>query len=188
MIFISAGHYPQRPGACYHEFCEHSEAVRWAFETHAILKKSVGDRVVIVPTGTLRAKTAFINVYPFEGASICAEIHFNSAMKDGRHIGEGCETLFMPESQKGAYMANAVQEALVEKGGYRDRGIKEGWYRMNRLNGANYFLSKTLYPAVIIEPEFIQHVERIQSTRGAGCEAIAESLLNVYQEFNGGKR
>ena len=30
MIFISAGHYPSKPGACFDSFCEHDETVIWA--------------------------------------------------------------------------------------------------------------------------------------------------------------
>lgn len=182
MIFLSAGHFPERPGACYEEFCEHGEAVRWINEVAGIIDAGVQ----IVPTGTLRTKCDFINSYETDGRSICAEIHFNSATKDGRHIGEGAETLYMPESQRGGYLAQAVQESMVENGGYRDRGIKEGWYRMNRLNGPDYFLSKTLYPAVIIEPEFIHHVSRIKTTMFSACAGIAEALSSVHEEFNSG--
>jgi len=182
MIFLSAGHYPERPGACFGEFCEHGEAVRWVNEIAGIIDTGC----MIVPTGTLKKKVGYINGYDIGGdAAICIEIHFNSAMKDGHHVGNGTECLHMPESQKGAYIAHEIQNAIVSDSEFRDRGIKEGWYRMNRLNGPDYFLSKTKYPAVIIEPEFIQHMDRIQSKRESVCDRIAEKLININVEFNG---
>ena len=182
MIFLSAGHYPERPGACFDDFCEHGEAVRWVNE----IAGTIDMGCVIVPAGTLKEKVTYINEYDTGGgSSVCVEIHFNSAMKDGHHVGNGSECLYMPESQRGAYLAHETQKAIVSDTGIRDRGIKEGWYRMNRRNGPDYFLSKTRYPAVIIEPEFIQHVERIQSKRESACDRIAEVLIKINKEFNG---
>ena len=181
MIFLSAGHYPERPGACFNDFCEHGEAVRWVNEIVSVI--DVG--VVIVPTGSLKKKTEYINNYDTGGeSSICVEIHFNSALKDGHHIGTGAECLHMPESQKGAYVAHEIQGAIVADKEICDRGIKEGWYRMNRRNGPDYFLSKTRYPAVIIEPEFIQHMRVIQLKREDTCSRIAEKLIELNNEFN----
>lgn len=181
MIFISAGHYPEKPGACFGDFCEHAEAVKWVNEIVGILDTNC----MIVPIGTLKQKVEYINNYYAEGVvSICIEIHFNSAKSDGKHIGKGSECLYMPESQRGAYLAKGIQDALVEGEAFRDRGIKEGWYRMNRKNGPDYFLSKTKYYAAIIEPEFIQHVKRIEDNREATCGRIAAVLLKIQQEFN----
>lgn len=178
MIFISAGHYPSRPGACYEDFCEHGEAVRWVNDIAGLLDMSC----VIVPVGTLKEKVGYINSYDTGGgSSICVEIHFNSAKKDGKHIGKGAECLYMPESQRGGYIASELQAALVTDELFRDRGIKEGWYKMNRRNGPDYFLSKTKYPAVIIEPEFIQHVDRIVGNRELACERLAKSLINAHK-------
>lgn len=181
MIFLSAGHYPSRPGACFEDFCEHAEAVKWVNEVAGVIDTDV----VIVPTGSLKSKALFINGYDIEGSkSICIEIHFNSAMRDGEHVGEGTECLYMPESQRGAYLAHQIQNAIVESTGWRDRGIKEGWYRMNKLNGPDYFLSKTAYPAVIVEPEFIQFPDRISAEREKACGKIAEKLIEVHNDFN----
>jgi N-acetylmuramoyl-L-alanine amidase len=181
MIFISAGHYPSRPGACYDDFCEHGEAVRWVNEIAGIIDTGI----VIVPTGTLKQKTDFINSYDTDDeSSICVEIHFNAAMAGNVHVGNGSECLYMPDSVDGKRLAEAIQSAIVSDTDFRDRGVKEGWYRMNRLNGPDYFLSKTKYPAVIIEPEFIQHRVRIQQAREATCQRIAQSIMVVHNEFN----
>ena len=180
MIFLSAGHYPERAGACFDSFCEHFEAVRWVNEIAGI----IDTECVIVPSGVLKKKARYINSYDTGGIkSLCIDIHFNSAMKSGKHVGSGSECLYMPDSQRGAYLANELQKAIVADGVIRDRGIKEGWYRMNRLNGPDYFLSKTKWPAVIIEPEFIQHVDRITDNRNIVCSRLAESLLLIHKEW-----
>lgn len=46
MIFISAGHYPSNPGACFGSFCEHDEAVIWA---QAIAQALEGDAAFFPP-------------------------------------------------------------------------------------------------------------------------------------------
>jgi len=180
MIFLSAGHYPARPGACFEDFCEHGEAVKWVNEIAGLIDTNC----MIVPTGNLKKKVGYINECEDTGAaSICVEIHFNSAMKNSKHIGEGSECLYMPDSQRGAYLADEIRNAIVSDSRIKDRGIKEGWYRMNRLNGPDFFLSKTKYPAVIIEPEFIQHSARIVNSRSVICERIAEALIKTHNDF-----
>lgn len=170
-IAISAGHHPSRPGACYKGFCEHPEAVLWATLVVDLLGYQ---HAVQVPPGTLREKVGFINGLGCEAA---VEIHFNSAVdRDGNRVGEGSETLYYPGSARGRELAERLQSAIAPHFP-PDRGVKEGWYRMDPSKGPDYFLARTRCPAVILEPEFIHHVERIRSRRDAACAAIAAALL-----------
>lgn len=200
MIFISAGHFPQQPGAVYEGFVEHDEAMIWARSIVELL----GASAMLVPTGTLKQKVAFINPRCTPG-SICAEIHFNDAVKwrdkngDGKvtpdeleHVGEGAETLYCPGSEKGRALAAAVQDAidhlfpykwtdhnrngLQERDELTGRGVKEGWYRMDRTKGPDFILKQTACPCVIVEPEFVQRRDRIVRHREAACAALATAL------------
>ena len=119
----------------------------------------------------------------------CAlEIHFNSAAVPGV---KGSETLYAPGSQRGSKIARIVQCHLAKQ--YPpNRGIKEGWYRMDRPGVIDYagdtegdeiidyFLRKTKCPALIVEPEFIQNHRKITSTRLDGITQLAEGLIDAY--------
>lgn len=180
MILISAGHHPLARGACYDGFCEYDEALKWRDEIISIL----GDQAVAVPTGTLPQKVKWINALD---ANIAIEIHFNSAIINGTHVGRGCETLYYPGSKKGKDLARTIQHAIAPIH-FPDRGIKEGWYRMDKpgivdydgdVEGdekPDYFLRKTNCTAIIIEPEFIHYKIEIPHKRKGTCESIAEAL------------
>lgn len=172
MIFISAGHHATKPGASFNGFSEFDEAELWA----DLLVEKLGDNSLRVPSGVLRDKVEFINNRdPVE--SIAVEIHFNAAVDgDGNNIGRGCETLYYPESKRGQLLAAFCNDALSSIFN-PDRGIKEGWYRMNPKNGADFFLAKTKCPAVILEPEFIHRKEIIQVNRESACELLSNALL-----------
>lgn len=199
-IFVSAGHYPQKPGAVFEGFVEHDEAVNWAQRVAELL----GDDAVLVPIGVLKDKVAFINARCAPG-DICVEIHFNDAVKwrdknaDGvatpdemEHVGEGAETLYCPGNEAGQKLAAAVQDSvehlfpfkwtdrnrngLQEKDELTGRGIKEGWYRMDPANGPDFILAKTNCTTVIVEPEFVQRKDRILQNREAACAALATAL------------
>lgn len=205
-IFVSAGHYPAAPGAVYEGFVEHDEAVLWATRIVALL----GADAVLVPTGFLKAKVDFINKRCTPGA-ICVEIHFNDAVRwrdknaDGKvtpdeleHVGEGAETLYCPGSEQGKRLAIAVQDAiehlfpykwvdhnrngLQERDELTGRGVKEGWYRMDRTKGPDFILVKTACPTVIIEPEFVQRKDRIIQHRDAACAALATALREFIKK------
>lgn len=166
MIAISAGHHCLHKGASYGTFNEHDEAIEWAKE----LMEYLGDKAVLVPFGFLRRKVEYINSNDIVFA---VEIHFNS---DRRHLGRGSETLYYPGSVAGRKLAQAVQDVLgriFEP----DRGIKEGYYQMNKVKGPDFFLAKTRCPAIIIEPEFIHHEETIKTNRQIACHALASALL-----------
>lgn len=177
-VAISAGHYPEKPGACYEDFCEYGEAIRWAHHINDYLIMK-GASSLLVPTGHLKRKVEFINE---SRATLAVEIHFNSAMKDGKHVGRGSETLYYPGSEKGVIFANNIQEAI---GGLYppSRGVKEGYYRMNKNNGPDFFLARTRCPSVIIEPEFIHRKDLIQANRLEACHAIGDAIMKTRDEF-----
>jgi N-acetylmuramoyl-L-alanine amidase len=169
MIFISAGHYPAHPGATHERFIEHDEAVVWR---NLLIDKLIPLEVMSVPSEVLRSKVDFINAR-LQNGDLALEIHFNSALdKEGNHVGRGCETLYYPGSKKGKEFAEACQIALAEVFP-PDRGVKEGWYRMDPTRGADFFLEKTKCPAVIIEPEFVHHSNIIQDNREEACENLS---------------
>ena len=179
MILISAGHYPEAKGASFGNFNEHDEAVIWA----KLIAAMLGKDALVIPTGTPRQKIDFINEYHKRiPVTAAIEIHFNSAMdSQGNHVGSGCETLFCPGSMRGHVLAEAVHAQLI-KVFKPDRGIKEGWYKMDPMNGPDAFLSKTAMPAIIMEPEFIHRVDNIKNHREEGCFAIAHGLESFLLE------
>lgn len=189
MIFISAGHHPAKPGACYDGFCEYDVATRWADKVVQLLGSYLAIRV---PDGTLRDKVKFIND---RSPRLAVEIHFNSAHawvdkdKDGvvsddelRHVGRGCETLYYPGSLPGLAAAKVVQAHLAAVFS-PDRGVKEGWYRMNPKFGPDFYLAQTTCPALIVEPEFIHRRQIILDNEDAGCEALAAGLDSAFREI-----
>lgn len=172
VILVSAGHRPEARGACYQDFCEWEEAMQWA----SLIVNRIGRDGLLVPTGHLRDKVSFINSH---GATLALEVHFNSAVdRGGNHVGEGCETLYMPLSVDGRRCAEIVQRALAEVF-QPDRGVKPGWYQGDPTNGPIFFLKGTTCPALIIEPEFIHRRQVIQDSREAACQRIATALTEA---------
>lgn len=174
MIFISAGHYPSAPGASWERFIEHDEACIWI----DLLYQLMPDTCIKVPTGVLRSKTDFINRRCMDN-DVAIEVHFNAARDSNNNpIGKGCETLYYPGSESGELLAKLCQEALAEN--YEpDRGIKEGWYRMDPNRGADFFLKKTKCTAVILEPEFVHRSDIIIAKRDAAIESLVCALSTI---------
>ena len=172
MIAISAGHHNFSKGASYGSFNEHDEAVLWA----DYLVECLEGEAILVPHGFLKKKVAFINGNP--EIKLAIEIHFNSALKDGEHIGKGSETLHYPGSTKGVMTAHIIQATLGQIF-TPDRGVKEGYYQMKKHRGPDFFLAKTRCTALILEPEFIQREAIIKRDRKIACEAIAGALLDA---------
>lgn len=177
MILISAGHYSLSPGAQYMSFSEFPQTMIWAHEIVKRLKK-MSLPVGLVPTGTLTKKVQFINDFAKRGESVWAvfEIHFNAGG------GQGSESLYFPGSKLGKQYAEAIQRELGPVFG-KDRGVKEGWYQQDPSRGTLYLLRETHCPAVIIEPEFVEHYEKIHAKREAACDAIAEAIYDTFHSF-----
>lgn len=169
-IIIFAGHHPKKPGACWEGFCEHDEALRWLPLLRGFFAE---EDLIIGPAATLRDKTDFVNE---RSPLLAIDLHFNSApMKDGKPVGKGSETLYYPGSAKGKAAAEAVQ-AKLSKVFPPDRGVKEGYYRLDPKRGADWFLARTRCTALILEPEFVQRKAIIIERRAEGVEALAEGL------------
>jgi hypothetical protein len=61
-----------------------------------------------------------------------------------------------------------------------NRGAKEGYYKLDPNNGIDYFLKETTCHAVIMEPEFIQNLDLINSSRVLCCKMIAKKLEEMF--------
>jgi len=188
MILISGGHHTHARGATHEGNSEFPETRIWA-ELIVHRLKALDLDAAVVCQGKLRKKVKEINNLHSEiNCKLAIEVHFNS-LASGR--ARGCETLYYPGSIKGKLYAERIQETMV-RFFPPDRGIKEGWYKMDRpgvvdyhgdVDGdekIDYFLRKTPCPALIIEPEFIQYYEDIAANRKVCCRAIAETICKIF--------
>jgi N-acetylmuramoyl-L-alanine amidase len=187
MICISGGHNATKTGANSQGFSEYPETFLWA-ECICWELEALGVTAHLVSTGGLRHKVDEINEL---GASMAVEIHFNA---DPMHMGKGCETLYHPNSRKGLCLANEIQRQMSPFFA-PNRGVKEGWYKMDRPGAVDYrgdvdgdelvdyFLRSTRCPAVIVEPEFIHNRSVIEANREIGSQVIAEAIKAVHDEW-----
>lgn len=173
MILLSAGHHPLAKGASYNDHNEHDEAVLWVSEIANLVRGRLP--VAIVPTGTLTGKIQWINEQ--KDVHLICEIHFNS---DESKRQAGSETLYCPGSLIGHAVADVVQRAL---GGIfpPSRGAKEGYYQMDKRNGPDALLARTIRPAIIVEPEFIYNFAVIEDRRHPACAALADALVEAVE-------
>lgn len=182
MIILSAGHYHEAPGACRDGFCEHEEATAWVVDLYSRIMPFTA--CGITPAAPLPQKIDFIR---HKQPTFAVEIHFNACGGCGAR---GSETLYYPGSTAGYELAQELND-VMRAYSYKDRGVKEGWYRMDRpgikdypgdVDGdeqPDYFLRKTPCPAAIIEPEFIDFKEEIQAMREPMCDALASKMIEL---------
>ena len=183
-IITTAGHYSAKPGATHEGFSEWPETAKWA----GLIAQNLidlGVKATMVAGGNLSGKATTVNnlCSSYDGDSLFVSVHFNSY--SGEKLVNGSETLYCPGSKKGEKLAKYVQETLADVMGNNDRGIKEGWYQMNKAKGVDYILKHTACPAIIIEPEFIQQRETIEGKREEACMAIAAALSTFTFESKG---
>lgn len=190
LVGLSVAHFPKKAGADFCGFNEHNESKVWMLLVQLALKE-LGIDSVIAPVGGLRSKVAWLNGH---NPAVAVELHFNGSVNP---TVAGCETLFYPGSKKGRVFANTVHRVYKDAMGNRDRGVKEGWFRMDRptivdyagdVDGdeiPDYFLAKTNCPALILEPDFIAQVNNITSRRFEASEAIAKGI-KIYLESRDG--
>lgn len=196
-VGMSIAHNTRSLGACFHDFCEHKESDIW---TGLLIRELtiLNVKTYLSESENLsierRNQSGGSKVYDINKAQcdIALEIHFNAC---GGCPTNGCETLYYPGSTKGRLIANAVQKRLCLELGNNDRGVKEGWYKMDRPGVIdfygdkegdempNYFLQHTNCPAIIIEPEFIHNIETIMNSRLSGVMAIAEAIKSLENEL-----
>lgn len=143
--------------------------------------------VEFVPTGSLKSKVEYVNK---SKAVLAIEIHFNSSkilrdlsnddkVSNVHNAGGGSLTLYAPGCERGRAYAELFQGVLEPILGRHWDGSMEGWFRMDKDNGPDYFLSKTNCPALILQPEFIHHVEILQKTRSSACFGLAQLMNNL---------
>ncbi len=187
IIGLSNAHYPAAAGAHSNGFYEHQESIIWT----SIVRKHLLDKgytVVVAPIGRLPQKVRWLNK---QKPVVAVEIHFNGSSNP--HV-NGCETLYHPNSRKGRELALRTHFELAKVMDNNNRGVKEGWYRMDApgridyigdVDGdehPDYFLARTNCPAIIIEPEFISNVRNITVKRWEASAAIAKGIdshLNI---------
>jgi|GEM_PF-1927293 len=179
---LSIAHHAGAKGAKFNGFNEFDFSTEFVYEVVSVLKNS-GVEIFIAPTGRLRSKVIDINN---SKCDLAIEIHFNACGDCGA---SGSEVLYYPNSTKGKIAASIFQDSIIASTGVRDRGIKEGWYKMDRPNVVDYdgdvdgdekidyFLAKTRCTAIILEPEFIEKTSRIILNKNKICEAIAKAVL-----------
>lgn len=194
-VAISAGHNPGAKGAVWGDVSEYDETVLWQEQllkafAQVNFRNPEESQIQAIPiaTGTLGAKVREINSHYVD---LAVEVHFNAA---GSAVVSGCETLFYPGSKTGEVAAKVVQLPLAEAMKARSRGVKPGWYRMDRPGVVDfygdedgdempdYFLKATNCTALILEPEFLSQIEKIRELRVAGCWAIAKAISRLAGE------
>ncbi len=188
-LIISAGHNPQKTGASWKDLKEHDICVHTVKEV--VQKLAPHIQVSVISTGGLKAKVQEVNRIAAAGDCIAVEVHYNAA---GTTYVEGNETLYYPGSVKGKKLATEFNEVFMKHAGHlvmKDRGVKEGWYRMDSpgvidyagdVDGdetPDYWLRKTSCPSLILEPCFMCQVEKIGYRFGDVTTAIAMGLTRI---------
>lgn len=169
-VILFAGHYPENPGAAWDGLSEHEEAVRWC----DLLREHMDEAELLIgPTGRLREKTRFVNLrWPV----LAVDLHFNAWRDEqGKPRGEGSMTLYCPGSVKGELAAKFVQDELAQVF-EPDLGVREGYYQLNSEKGPDWFLVRTKCPALIVEPEYVHHGDKLRDLRAEGVDALARGL------------
>jgi len=172
-IALSVAHNPAKPGACSSAgTCEYELSMGWTGACAMRLVQLEHDPEIIT-TYSLKEKVTTVNSL---SAACALEIHFNSNVD-----ADGAETLYCPGSKAGKSLAEVVQIAMTDKLFVKNRGVKEGWYRMepphvNPNAKPDYFLKYTNCPAIIVEPEFMSNVAWIERNSHKGGVVIAEAI------------
>lgn len=186
-VAVSAGHYAEKQGAVFDGVTEFDETVPWQTELIGMLREKGIETLYVEPQG-LTGKVKQINA---GNCDLAIEIHFNAG---GLPTTKGCEILFYPGSKAGMEAARRIQLPLAKAMQTKSRGVKPGWYRMDRPGVVDfygdedgdempdYFLRATNCTALILEPEFIQHIGRIRELRAAGVFQISKAITGMAQD------
>lgn len=189
-VILSAGHYPAKSGASWEGTREHDVAVQWVDEIADYLTL-MGVEVIEIESTGLTEKVRNVNEWCKTHDCIAIELHFNSA---GPKYVQGNETLYYPGSDEGKSIAEVYNEEFfsrVEEYIVKDRGVKEGWYRMDRPGiidfygdedgdeMPDYWLRKTACPAIILEPCFMCQLDDIGDNWVECARAIGDAIKTV---------
>jgi len=189
-VILSAGHYPAKTGASWDGVREHDVTSQWIDEIADYLALEGVNVIQIAPSG-LTEKVQHVNQWSKIHDCIAIELHFNSA---GPTYVQGNETLYFPGSTAGKAIAERYNEEFfsrVEQYIVKDRGVKEGWYRMDRpgiidfygdKDGdemPDYWLRKTNCPALILEPCFMCQLDDIDTDWVECARAIGDAIKTI---------
>lgn len=192
-LILSAGHHPEKTGASWNGLREYDFTDKFVCVITDYLRER-GYTVENVPNSRLPDKVYYANALPYtRHNAVAVELHFNSA---GKTYVEGTETLYYPGSTSGKELAQSFHSEFVKLAGDivgRDRGVKEGWYRMDRPGVIDfygdedgdempdYWLRKTRYPALILEPCFMCQLEDMGCDWVNLAKKVAQSLEIIIQ-------
>lgn len=190
-FILSAGHNPDKKGARWGDLYEYDVTSKWVPEIARYLRYK-GHSALEVETGGLGKKVTMANAMANAYTDpIAVELHFNAA---GSTYVQGNETIYFPGSVSGKAAAKSYNEKFMELAGkyvVKDRGIKEGWYKMDRPGIVdfygdedgdempNYWLRKTACTSLILEPCFMCQIEEIGDNWKEVCWAIGDSLRAI---------
>jgi len=189
-VAVSAGHHASAQGADRKGVTEFMETCHWQellMETIPAQAKARRQEVEVVRIDPekLSRKVQQINQ---SDCDLAIEIHFNAASDDAAR---GCEILYYPGSDVGMDAGRKLCVQLAAAMETKSRGVKPGWYRMDRPGVIDfygdkdgdempdYFLRKTNCTALIIEPEFLYHIEKIKERREAACFVIGKWIAGL---------
>lgn len=190
VIGVSAGHHPQAKGATWRGVSEFDVTVPWQEELFEQIRTfDPIDHLYLQPK-LIEPKKLWHKVEQINKAKcdLAIEIHFNAGAKTN-----GCETLYAPGSTNGLSWAKVINVHLHRAMGNKNRGVKEGWYRMDQpgvvdydgdVDGdekPDYFLAKTRMTALILEPEFMFEIENIREKMVEACTAILVGINELAE-------
>ena len=144
-------------GICVGGVSEHDEAAIWT----SLIANSIGADAMVVPDGTIKQKTTFINSWSHPG-DIAVEVHFSE---------KNTLSIYTPGNARSQHVAQRLQIALSQHL-MPNNEPTEGWYRDDANNGVEWFLDNTNCTAVIIAPE----ITGSQEVRSSACNAVANTL------------
>ncbi len=133
--------------------------------TRNSLKENVSEESVV---DSLKRRAEIANEI---GADLFLSIHCNAGG------GYGTETYYYEESVNGVYLAEAIQECVVDAVGLEDRGVKEASFAVLRY---------TDMVAALLETGFIDHesdAQKLKSEKGqnAFAEGIAKGICAYFE-------
>lgn len=177
-IAVSIGHHPTAPGArALSGVDEYALLAPVAGFLIRYLHEE-GAEAYMVPGGNLGHKVDWVNRVGGLAFDLVIEIHGNADPDaDGPADPEahGCEVLYCNGSERGEQYANVIQRTMVRRLGVRDRGAKPAGF---------FWLRKTRWPAVIVEPAFLDEARgeaQLSSEPHVIAKAITRGVLACLQ-------
>lgn len=186
MIFLSAGHYPARPGVRLGPVTEHEIVYELVWKM--IDRDPFVPSAEHVPTGTLAEKIAWINQRTSGMDDLAVELHLNSVQgydsekPPGPSFTRrtpypyGCECWYYRWSSASETAAATIQNHLSSSWGelvpgYQGRGI--------RRSAGLRLLRDTKCRAVIVEIEFVWNAAAVLAFADHLVDALADGIVEA---------